>query len=124
MAGDAVIIAGFGFRRSATPASLAEVLDRLCEHYGPVDRLAAAASMQTLVRRLGEARGLAVIAVPDTALASADTLTQSPHCLRTRSTGSVAEAVALCAAGPGAELLGPREISVDRCATAALAVAR
>ncbi|MHA6346914.1 cobalamin biosynthesis protein, partial [Roseivivax sp. CAU 1761] len=36
-------------------------------------------------------------------------------------TGSVAEAAALAAAGPGARLLGPRAVSPDGCATCALA---
>ncbi len=114
-------IAGFGFRRSATIASLAEALERLEAQYGPADRLAAADSMRSRVERLGEARGLETLAVPDAALASADTHTHSPHSRRARSTGSVAEAVARLAAGPGSELLGPRLISMDRCATAAMA---
>ncbi|MBB3232629.1 cobalamin biosynthesis protein [Halomonas stenophila] len=114
-------VAGFGFRRSATLASLAEALDRLETRHGPVDRLAAAESMRPRVEALGEARGLATLGVPDDALASAATLTHSRHSRRARGTGSVAEAVALLAAGPGATLLGPRLVSTDRRATAAVA---
>ncbi|PSJ21458.1 hypothetical protein CVH10_12465 [Halomonas sp. ND22Bw] len=116
-------IAGFGMRRSATLASLAEALERLEARHGPADRLAAADSMRPAVQALGEARGLETLAVPDAALASAETLTRSPHSRRARGTGSVAEAVAVLAAGPSGELLGPRRVSRDRCATAAMASA-
>ncbi|WP_010629259.1 cobalamin biosynthesis protein [Halomonas sp. KM-1] len=114
-------VVGFGFRRAAPLASLADLLAQLEARYGPVDRLAAAASKRALVEALGRERGMAVIAVADEALPSAVTLTHSRHSLEARGTGSVAEAVALLAAGPGAELLGPRLISADRMATAAVA---
>ncbi|SEN19042.1 cobalamin biosynthesis protein [Halomonas caseinilytica] len=117
-------VAGFGFRRSATLASLAEALDRLETCHGPVDRLAVAASMRPLVQALGEARGLVTRSVADLDLTSVATLTDSRHSRQSRGTGSVAEAVALLAAGPGARLLGPRLISTDRRATAAVAVVR
>ncbi|PXY00511.1 cobalamin biosynthesis protein [Halomonas sp. LBP4] len=116
-----MIVAGFGFRRGALLASLIDALDRLHEHYGAVDRLAATQTMWPLVEALGQARGLAVIAVADAALPTATTLTRSRYSWRARGTGSVAEAVALLAAGPGAALLGPRLISNDRLATAAVA---
>ena len=117
----ALRIAGFGFRRSATLASLTEALARLEAYHGPADRLAAAESMLASVQALGEARGLATLGVPDESLPSAETLTRSSHSRRARGTGSVAEAVARLAAGPSAELLGPRLISKDRQATAAMA---
>ncbi|MFM9271240.1 cobalamin biosynthesis protein [Halomonas elongata] len=117
-------VAGFGFRRSATLASLAEALDRLCERHGPVERLAVAASMHPLVQALGASRGIATLSVADVDLTSVATLTDSRHSRQARGTGSVAEAVALLAAGPGARLLGPRLISTDRRATAAVAVVR
>ncbi|UYG08759.1 cobalamin biosynthesis protein [Halomonas sp. M4R1S46] len=114
-------VVGFGFRRSATLATLAEALERIETRHGPVDRLAAVESMRPLVQALGDARGLATLGVPDASLAKADTLTQSRHSREARGTGSVAEAVALLAAGPGATLLGPRLMSTDRRATAAVA---
>ncbi|MDN3520047.1 cobalamin biosynthesis protein [Halomonas ramblicola] len=119
--GDAITVAGFGFRRGVRLASLIDALDRLHEHHGAIDRLAATRTMWPLVQELGRARGLAVIAVADAELPMAATLTRSRHSLRARGTGSVAEAVALLAAGPGAALLGPRLISADRSATAAVA---
>lgn len=118
---DSRTVAGFGFRRGARLASLAEALERLEAQHGAVDRLAATQAMWPLVQALGRARGIAVIPVADAALPTATTITRSRHSLRARGTGSVAEAVALLAAGPGATLLGPRLISADRRATAAVA---
>ena len=114
-------VAGFGFRRGASLASLESALEQLERRYGPVQRLAAAQSMLALVEALGRERGMAVIAVDDAALPQAATLTHSQQSLQARGTGSVAEAVALLAAGPGAVLLGPRLISADRMATVAVA---
>ncbi|MCH4561555.1 cobalamin biosynthesis protein [Halomonas sp. EGI 63088] len=118
---DSITVAGFGFRRGALLASLIDALDRLHEHYGAVDRLAATRTMWPLVQELGRVRGIAVILVADAALPTAITITRSRHSWRARGTGSVAEAVALLAAGSGAALLGPRLISMDRLATAAVA---
>ncbi|ALM52062.1 cobalamin biosynthesis protein [Halomonas huangheensis] len=117
-------VVGFGFRSGASLSALDALLDRLVEQYGAIDRLAVADSMWPLVARLGEARGVAVIPVAEAALPQAATITHSRHSLKARGTGSVAEAVALIAAGDGAELLGPRMISADRKATAALARGR
>lgn len=121
MKAQALHVAGFGFRSEATLASLGQALDQLIEHYGAIDKLAAAHSMLPLVEELGRLRHIEVIAVADAELPTAITLTHSAQSLQARGTGSVAEAVALLAAGPGATLLGPRIISADRQATAALA---
>ncbi|NYT74010.1 cobalamin biosynthesis protein [Halomonas sp. QX-2] len=121
MKAQALHVAGFGFRREATLASLAQALDQLIEQYGAIDKLAAAHSMLPLVEELGRLRHIEVIAVADAKLPTVTTLTHSTQSLQARGTGSVAEAVALLAAGPGATLLGPRIISADRKATAALA---
>ncbi|MBE0464899.1 MAG: cobalamin biosynthesis protein [Halomonadaceae bacterium] len=117
----AMNVAGFGFRRQATRESLEQALDQLIAEYGPIDQLAAARSMLPLVEALGSARNILVIGVADEALPSATTLTHSAYSLREKGTGSVAEAVALLAAGQGARLLGPRTVSDDRKATAAVA---
>lgn len=117
-------VVGFGFRSGASLAALDALLDRLVEQHGAIDRLAVADTMWPLVARLGGARDLAVISVPEMALPQAVTITLSEYSLKARGTGSVAEAVALIAAGDGAELLGPRLISADRKATAALARGR
>ncbi|PCF95706.1 cobalamin biosynthesis protein [Vreelandella nigrificans] len=121
-------VAGFGFRSEATLESLVQALDQLIEQYGSVykygliNRLAAAHSMLPLVEELGQLRNIEVIAVADAELSTVATLTHSTHSLQARGTGSVAEAVALLAAGPNARLVGPRIISADRQATAALAL--
>lgn len=115
-------VAGFGFRQRATLASLEQVLDQLIAESGPIDQLAAAHSMLALVQRLGQARNLPVVSMADADLAGVTTLTHSTYSLRAKGTGSVAEAVALLAAGRGAWLLGPRIISNDRQATAAVAM--
>ncbi|PKG54951.1 MULTISPECIES: cobalamin biosynthesis protein [Halomonadaceae] len=123
MKGQALHVAGFGFRREATIESLGQALDQLIDQYGDVDKLAAACSMLPLVEELGRLRGIEVIALADAELPTVTTLTHSEQSLQARGTGSVAEAVALLAAGPNAKLVGPRIISVDRQATAALALA-
>lgn len=117
----ALKIAGFGFRSEATLESLVQALDQLIEQYGAIDKLAAACSMLPLVEELGRLRNIEVIAVADAKLPTVTTLTHSAQSLQARGTGSVAEAVALLAAGHNARLLGPRIISADRQATTALA---
>lgn len=114
-----MIVAGFGCRAGATAASLRAALaaaggpapEALA---APADRLAAAAAM-------GDALGLPVIPIDAAALAATDTPTRSAVSLAARGTGSVAEAAALAAAGPGARLLVPRRVSADRMATCAIA---
>ncbi|MDN7133979.1 cobalamin biosynthesis protein [Halomonas sp. MC140] len=117
-------IAGFGFRREATLASLEQALEQLCQQYGDIDRLAVTHAMRPLVESLGRQHCLEVIVVADDDLASMATLTRSAYSQQAKGTGSVAEAVALLAAGSGARLLGPRIISADRKATAAVAKPR
>ncbi|HCR97841.1 MULTISPECIES: cobalamin biosynthesis protein [Halomonas] len=121
VAKQALKVAGFGFRQQATLESLEQALDQLIAQYGPIDQLAAAHSMLPLVEALGSARNISVISVADAELASVATLTHSAYSLREKGTGSVAEAVALLTAGSGARLLGPRTVSNDRQATAAVA---
>tara|TARA_R110000850_G_scaffold214432_1_gene340340 strand:- start:682 stop:1083 length:402 start_codon:yes stop_codon:yes gene_type:complete len=119
----ALHVAGFGFRSEATLESLAQALDQLIDQCGAIDKLAAARSMLPLVEELGQLRHIEVIAVSDAELPTVATLTHSTQSMQARGTGSVAEAVALLAAGPNARLMGPRIISADRLATAALALA-
>ncbi len=128
MAGDAVkaslasiAVVGFGYRQAATLASLTEVLSQVESLYGRADRLAAPRSLWPLVHELGCKRNITVIAVDDEALPSVVTITASPYSVQARGTGSVAEATALLGAGNEANLLGPRLISADRSATAAMA---
>ncbi len=55
------------------------------------------------------------------ALAAQPVLTRSERVAERFGTGSVAEAAALAAAGPGARLVAPRVVSTDGMATAAIA---
>ncbi|WP_148862712.1 cobalamin biosynthesis protein [Marinobacter fonticola] len=114
-------MAGFGYRRAASLASLADALDLAIQAYGNVDCLAASAAKSACVKALGKHRNLPVEMVDESALSSVTTLTQSQASLREKGIGSVAEATALAAAGRGAQLLGPRVISADRMATCAVA---
>lgn len=113
-----MIVAGFGFRASATADSLADALARAARGR-VVDRFAAAADRAEAV---ASALGLAVVRVDAAALAAQDTATRSAAAQAARGTGSLAEAAALAAAGPGSRLLGPRVLSADRRAACALAV--
>ena len=114
------VFAGIGFRDAADLASVLDALDRA----GAADlrRLALpdAKAGHPVLRALTD-RGFALTLIGGEDLAQTHTLTQSAASLAAHGTGSVAEACALCAAGPGARLLGPRSISGDRRATAALA---
>ena len=113
-----MIVAGFGFRAGATPDSLRDAYQGAG---GGADRLA------TLADKAGSgafrlfAGAAPVTAVAADALRDVATATGSARSHAARQTGSVAEACALAAAGPGARLLAPRVISQDRMATCALA---
>jgi cobalt-precorrin 5A hydrolase len=124
-----VIVAGFGFRAAAPVESLLDAFEGARKRVargveagaisGPADKCAA-----PVFRALAAHTGLPVIAVADDDLAAQDTWTKSHASRASRGTGSVAEAAALAAAGPGARLLGARQVSGDRLATCALAEGR
>lgn len=116
-------IAGIGFREGAT---LASILDALARTGATVNTLALPARKQghPLCAAL-QAQGFTLHFIPDEALAATETPTQSTIARHHYATGSVAEAAALAAArvhDPNARLAGPRVISADRMATAALAL--
>ncbi len=115
-----MIVAGFGFRAGATAASLRDALARTGGAPGAVATAADKAAAPAF-RGMAGYLGLPVHAVPAADLAGWPTATRSTASLAARGTGSLAEAAALAAAGPGARLLGPRCISADRMATCALA---
>ncbi|WP_423322356.1 cobalamin biosynthesis protein [Sphingomonas sp. 4RDLI-65] len=116
-----MIVAGFGWRTGANLGAIRSALASAQQGQPPVTALAAPHDKLALVSPLAEALGVAMIAVSPSALQSSPTPTQSPASLKARATGSVAEAAALAAAGPGAWLLTTRHISPDRTATCALA---
>lgn len=115
------LYAGIGFRDAADLASILDALDRA----GGADvrqlALPEAKIGHPVLRALKD-RGFTLTLIGANDLARTPTQTQSAASLAAHGTGSVAEACALCAAGPHARLLAPRSISGDRLATAALAV--
>jgi cobalt-precorrin 5A hydrolase len=116
----AMIVAGFGFRSGASLAALRDALVRAGGADGVTHLATLEAKAEGLVP-LGLALGLPVVGVADAALRAQVTLTQSGRVQALKGVGSVAEAAALAAAGPGARLRGPRVVSADGTATAAIA---
>ncbi|WP_339027284.1 cobalamin biosynthesis protein [Bradyrhizobium symbiodeficiens] len=115
-------VAGLGFRKEVTLASLREAL---LAAGGPEGLTAIAtvsdkADAEPLLQLARECC-VPIKAVPADVLASVDTLSQSKFVAEKFGTGSVAEAAALAAAGPRARLIAPRAVSQDRTATAAIA---
>ena len=118
-----MIVAGFGFRSVATLPALQDALARAGGAEG-VTHLATLAAKAGGLEPLGRALGLPVVALDPAALQGQDTLTRSDRVAALFGCGSVAEAVALAAAGQGARLRGPRAVSADGTTTAAIAEAR
>lgn len=117
-----MIVAGFGFRTQATIESLRDALAMAAGGHkvstlATLSEKAAAPAFKDLADTLA----LPVQAVDASDLSQVETLTQSPVSQMAKQTGSVAEATALVAAGPGAGLLCARVISTDRMASCALA---
>ena len=115
-----MIVAGFGFRSGVTLASLQDALAR-AGGPGGVTHLATVAAKVGGLAQLAEVLGLPVIAVAAGDLPGQVVLTHSDRVDALFGTGSVAEAAALAAAGPGARLWGPRIVSTNGHATAAIA---
>jgi cobalt-precorrin 5A hydrolase len=115
-----MIVAGFGFRASATVGSLRSALRKAQGTHAP-DCLATLADKADKLEVLAQELGLAFKPITAQQIENMETSTMSGASLKARETGSVAEATALAAAGQGAKLLGTRQISDDRMATCALA---
>jgi cobalt-precorrin 5A hydrolase len=113
-----MIIAGFGFRASTTAATLCALLGK-----AQVDGVAVAADKSHHPALLGLMQGcgkpLFVIALRELAYDRAQT--PAPHQPERYGIMSLAESVALAAAGPTATLIQPRIIAADGTATMALA---
>lgn len=92
------------------PVCAVAVLDTKAGHPALAAWLAEAVPSATLVR------------VPPEQLPGQPVVTQSPRMLARYGTGSVSEAAALAAAGPGAALRLPRLVAGDGSATLALAL--
>jgi cobalt-precorrin 5A hydrolase len=116
-----MIVAGFGLRASATEASLRSALvfagdARLSAIAAPADKAAHPA-----LAALAKAMSLPLRAVADEELRAQTTQTASPRQPARYGKGSVAEAAALAACGPGARLLVARRVGPDGLVTVALA---
>ena len=116
-----MIVAGFGFRAGATLSALQEALASAQHGQPQVTLLATPDDKTILVERLAGMLNLPLVSIAPDAVRAVQTPTQSLASINARQTGSVAEACALAAAGPGARLLATRHISPDRMATCALA---
>jgi cobalt-precorrin 5A hydrolase len=115
-------VAGLGFKRDVTLASLRQALVAA----GGSEGLAAVATVSdkadtAALKLLAGEFNVPIMAVPVDALAGIVTPTQSDLIRERFGTGSVAEAAALAAAGRHARLISTRAVSQDRTATAAIA---
>ncbi|WP_209037521.1 cobalamin biosynthesis protein [Mameliella alba] len=119
---DVVIVAGFGFRGAVSVQGLVDALDGAGSGQ-TVSALATAADKAETPVFMAFARqmGLPVIGIDAATLSAQEVRTQSVASTAARQTGSLAEAAALAAAGPGARLIVTRVVSEDRMATCALA---
>lgn len=115
-----MIIAGFGFRVSATADSLADALAQAAGGRRP-DAFSTLVEKADGLRAFADARGVPLVTVSQTAAARQDTPTKSPASMQAKGLHSVAEACALAAAGDGAWLIAPRSTSDDGKATCAIA---
>lgn len=111
-------VAGLGFRRGASAESLRAALALV----GKADALATAKDKvsEPGFSRLAKELGLFVHAVSRADLA-AQGIEGSARVIAEYGTGSVAEAAALAAAGPGARLISSRRTGPDGMAVVALA---
>ena len=115
-----MIVAGFGFRIGVTLAALQDALEKAGGPQG-VTHLATLAAKADGLTSLSQALDLPVVALDADSLRGVATLTRSDRVEQMFGTGSVAEAAALAGAGQGARLRGPRAVSADGSATAAIA---
>ncbi|PYG31801.1 cobalamin biosynthesis protein [Pelagimonas varians] len=115
-------VAGIGFR---TGADMNALLAAYHAVGGTADALATSAhkSKAQVISELARHLTLPLLFIEADDLAQQTTLTQSARQQAQFGTGSVSEAAALAAAGPHANLLGPRVKSPCGMATAALAQA-
>lgn len=123
-----MIVAGFGCRGGAIDASLIAALKAALtvaldgEQTGyNLSGLATLRGKAPLLAPIADSLDLPVILIDPELVAGIVTPTRSPASLAAYGTGSVAEAVALAAAGQSARLLVRRIVSPDRQATCAIA---
>lgn len=116
-----MIVAGFGFRSNATVDSLRDAYAR-ARLGQEAQVLATVEDKLPLLQGLSDAMQVPAVGISDQVMGEQQTETQSEQALLARGVGSVAEAAALAAAGPGARLVSTRVISEDGQATCAFAI--
>ena len=118
-----MIVAGFGFTSRATAASLRDALAKVIASENAPDCLATLDTKAdaACIQKLHRETGLDLHPVDRQLARSMATPTTSAASAAAHGVGSVAEAVALAAAGPDAVMVAGRHISDDRQATCALA---
>ena len=116
-----IMIAGFGFRHTATSSSFASLLattgygDKIDKIAVPADK----ASHPEFLRFCADT-GVEIISIEQHQIAQIHTPSQSESSRQYRDTGSVCEAVALCAAGADSVIICRKIISDDRLASCAI----
>ena len=113
-------VVGLGLRAAATLEGVHELFRQLQVMSASTLAVPAFRQAHPLVAGL-QAAGFRLVLIPEEMLLGVSTPTRSPRILARFGTGSLAEACAIIAAGPGARLVEPRVISADGCVTAALA---
>jgi cobalt-precorrin 5A hydrolase len=123
------LVIGLGFRDEADARSIGEVLNAAAAHAAMPGRATAIAVPEDKathpgLRDAAHTAHLPIEAVAANAMRAADArgVTRSAQVKKYRGVGSVCEAAALAAAGPGARLVVSRIVSADRHATAAAAL--
>ena len=124
---NAMIVAGFGFRKNVQLESLQEVYQAICAHHrlAQKDFFGIAThidkAQNTALQSLSQNLNLSIIAVPQNEIDLQKTQSHSELSLQHYNTSSLSEASALAAAGANSYLLGHRMVSKDGFATCALA---
>lgn len=117
-----MIVAGFGFRASASIDSLLDAYEQAtCEQAAYAVATLSDKADSAVFSELAKRLSLPIHSINPEQTVDADVETDSLHSRSARGTGSVAEASALAAVGTGAKLVQTRVISQDRLATCALA---
>lgn len=118
-------VVGLGFRAAADLASLQDALRMVLDQTASsqIDGLVteAAKSREPVFQELARLMKIPGLGITQTDLAQMITPTQSQRIQDQFGTGSLAEAAALAAAGPDAQLVVERVVSGDGKATAAIA---
>lgn len=114
-----MMVAGFGYQSDATPEDLHAALELIA--FTPEALTSIQAKTNGPLAELADALNLPLIALRENEIAGVATPTNSSRITSRFATGSLAEATALVAAGPGAQLIIPRQTTANGKATIALA---